>query len=51
VSEVELLLWTNDQLATFKNVREIEFIDAIPRNPTGKVLRRVLKEREQQKMG
>ena len=49
VSEVELMLWINGQLATFKNVREIEFIDAIPRNPTGKILRRILKEREQQK--
>jgi long-chain acyl-CoA synthetase len=45
VGEVELMLWTNGQLATFKNVREIEFIDAIPRNPTGKILRRILKER------
>jgi long-chain acyl-CoA synthetase len=51
VGEIELMLWANGKLATFKNVREIEFIDAIPRNPTGKILRRVLKEREQQKMG
>jgi long-chain acyl-CoA synthetase len=49
VSEVELMLWANGKLATFKNVREIEFIDAIPRNPTGKILRRILKEREQQR--
>jgi long-chain acyl-CoA synthetase len=51
VSEVELMMWANGKLAAFKNVREIAFIDAIPRNPTGKILRRVLKEREQQKMG
>jgi long-chain acyl-CoA synthetase len=51
VGEAELMLWANGKLATFKNVREIEFIDAIPRNPTGKILRRILKEREQQKMG
>ncbi|HZR43014.1 MAG TPA: long-chain-fatty-acid--CoA ligase [Ktedonobacteraceae bacterium] len=50
VSEDELMLWVNKQLATFKHVREISFIDAIPRNPTGKILRRVLKEQEQQKM-
>lgn len=49
VGEVELMLWTNGHLATFKNIREIEFIDAIPRNPTGKILRRILKEREQHK--
>jgi long-chain acyl-CoA synthetase len=50
VSEGELMLWANGKLATFKNVREVEFIDAIPRNPSGKILRRVLKEQERQKM-
>lgn len=50
VSEDELMLWANGKLATFKHVREIAFIEAIPRNPTGKILRRILKEREQQKM-
>jgi acyl-coenzyme A synthetase/AMP-(fatty) acid ligase len=43
--------WVNGKLATYKNVHEIEFIDAIPRNPSGKILRRVLKEQERQKMG
>jgi len=46
-SAEELMAWVNDRLATYKNVREIAFIDAIPRNPSGKILRRVLKEREQ----
>ncbi len=45
----ELLAWTNGKLATYKNVREIEFIDAIPRNPSGKILRRILKEQERQR--
>jgi long-chain acyl-CoA synthetase len=47
----ELMAWANGKLAAYKNVREIEFIDAIPRNPSGKILRRVLKDLEQQKMG
>jgi acyl-CoA synthetase (AMP-forming)/AMP-acid ligase II len=47
----ELMTWINGKLATFKNVREVEFIDAIPRNPSGKILRRVLKEQERKKMG
>lgn len=38
-----LMDWVNARLATFKNVREVEFIDAIPRNPSGKILRRLLK--------
>jgi long-chain acyl-CoA synthetase len=45
----ELVTWANGKLASYKNVREIEFIDAIPRNPSGKILRRVLKEQERQK--
>jgi long-chain acyl-CoA synthetase len=45
------MVWVNDKLASFKNVREVEFIDAIPRNPSGKILRRVLKEQERKKMG
>jgi long-chain acyl-CoA synthetase len=40
----ELMVWVNGKLATYKNVREVEFIEAIPRNPSGKILRRVLKE-------
>lgn len=44
----ELMAWVNSQLATYKQIREMEFIDTIPRNPSGKILRRVLKEREQQ---
>lgn len=45
----ELIEWANGKLATYKNVREIEFVDAIPRNPSGKILRRVLKQQEQAK--
>ncbi len=46
-----LMEWVNGKLATYKSVREIEFIEVIPRNPSGKILRRVLKEQERQKMG
>ncbi len=42
----ELIAWANGKLAAYKNVREVEYIDAIPRNPSGKILRRILKERE-----
>lgn len=47
----ELALWANGKLSGYKNVREVEFIAAIPRNPSGKILRRILKEQERQKMG
>ncbi len=51
VSADELILWANGKLAAYKNVREVEFIDAIPRNPSGKILRRILKEQERRRMG
>jgi long-chain acyl-CoA synthetase len=47
----ELMAWVNDKLAAYKNVHEVEFIDAIPRNPSGKILRRILKDQELKKMG
>lgn len=51
VGSDELLAWANGKLATFKNVCEVEFITAIPRNPSGKILRRILKQQELQRLG
>jgi long-subunit acyl-CoA synthetase (AMP-forming) len=31
------------RLARYKNVEEVEFVESIPRNPTGKILRRMLR--------
>jgi len=45
----ELMDFVGDKVATFKRVREIEFMEAIPKNPSGKLLRRVLVERERAK--
>ena len=36
-----------DNLARYKVPREVEFMDELPRNPTGKVLKRELVEREE----
>jgi long-chain acyl-CoA synthetase len=47
----ELLAWVNSKVATYKNVREIEYTTSIPRNPSGKILRRILKEQEKRKLG
>jgi acyl-CoA synthetase (AMP-forming)/AMP-acid ligase II len=35
-----------ERVAPYKKVREVEFVDAIPKNPSGKILRRELKDRE-----
>ena len=46
VSEPELLGFVARQVATFKRIRQIELVDAIPKNPSGKILRRLLMEKE-----
>ena len=42
----EVMSFVAGKLATFKHIREVEFIEAVPKNPSGKILRRELIERE-----
>ena len=46
VSAEELMGFVAAHVAPYKKVRRLEFIDQIPKSPTGKILRRVLIERE-----
>ena len=46
VTGEELIAFVNGKLAGYKKLHYIEFIDAIPKVPSGKILRRELKERE-----
>ena len=41
----ELMAYVAGRVAPFKKVRRLEFIDAIPKSPSGKILRRVLRDR------
>ena len=45
VSAEDVMSFVASRVATFKHVREVEFIDAIPKNPSGKILRRMLLDR------
>ncbi|ORX68967.1 acetyl-CoA synthetase-like protein [Linderina pennispora] len=46
----EIHSWLNSRVTHYKRLRGgIEVIDAVPKSATGKILRRVLKERESQK--
>ncbi|MEL0153197.1 MAG: 2-succinylbenzoyl-CoA synthetase, partial [Halieaceae bacterium] len=40
----EILSFCQDKLARFKQPKAVEFTDIIPRNPSGKILKRVLRE-------
>ncbi len=46
VTGEELIAFVNGKLAGYKKLHYVEFIDAIPKVPSGKILRRELKERE-----
>lgn len=45
-----LITHVADRVAAYKRVREVEFVDAIPRSAAGKVLRRTLVERERSRL-
>lgn len=46
ISEDELMNFVNEQVVPYKKVRELEFIKEIPVSAAGKVLKRVLRDRE-----
>ena len=49
VAEDELKAHVKANLASYKAPREVEFLEELPRNATGKILKRELHERETQK--
>ena len=53
VTPAELITWARERIAGYKLPKSVDFIDALPRNPTGKILKRELRkaywgERERQ---
>jgi fatty-acyl-CoA synthase len=44
LDEDEIKTYVKENLANYKVPREVVFIDELPRNPTGKVLKRELAE-------
>jgi acyl-CoA synthetase (AMP-forming)/AMP-acid ligase II len=45
VTPEELMAFVAERVAPYKRIRAVEVIDAIPKSPSGKILRRILKER------
>jgi acyl-CoA synthetase (AMP-forming)/AMP-acid ligase II len=39
-----LIEWVANQVAPYKKIREVAFVDQIPKSPAGKILRRVLRD-------
>ncbi|MET0910752.1 MAG: long-chain-fatty-acid--CoA ligase [Ilumatobacteraceae bacterium] len=44
VTEAEILAYTEGKLARYKRPSAVTFVDEIPRNPSGKALKRILRE-------
>ena len=49
ISAEEIMQFVAAQVATFKHLRDLEYVDTIPKNPSGKILRRLLIEQERHK--
>ena len=40
----EIIAYARERIAGYKLPKSVDFVDALPRNPSGKVLRRELRE-------
>lgn len=47
IDKEELMEYCNRQLAKFQRIKEVEFLDSLPRNPSGKILKRELRHKEE----
>ncbi|KAG6459996.1 probable 4-coumarate--CoA ligase 3 [Manduca sexta] len=45
IDPMEILEFVNKQVAVFKNIKEVQFVDSIPKSPAGKILRKDLKQK------
>ena len=45
VTPGELIGWARERIAGYKLPKSVDFVDALPRNPTGKILKRELRKR------
>jgi acyl-CoA synthetase (AMP-forming)/AMP-acid ligase II len=46
VAQADLLAWVAERVSPYKKIRQLELVDRIPKSPSGKILRRLLAERE-----
>ena len=46
VSEQDIIRWTHEHMAVYKSPRLVEFVSALPKSGSGKILWRELQEKE-----
>jgi acyl-CoA synthetase (AMP-forming)/AMP-acid ligase II len=44
ITAEELMAFVAERVAPYKKIRRLDFIDAIPKSPSGKILRRLLRD-------
>jgi len=47
----EIMDFVSARVAPYKRIRSVEFVSEIPKSPAGKILRRILKERDRARTG
>jgi len=50
VNEQEIMNWVAERISAYKKIREVEFVDSIPKSGSGKILRRELINKEKSKL-
>jgi len=50
VNEQEIISWVAERISAYKKIREIEFVDDIPKSGSGKILRRELVKLEKERL-
>ena len=48
VAGEEIMAWIAERVAPHKKIRRLEVVDQIPKSASGKILRRVLRDKEKQ---
>jgi acyl-CoA synthetase (AMP-forming)/AMP-acid ligase II len=51
VSERDLIAWAAERLAKYKCPKTVDVVDALPRNPTGKIMKKDLRKPHWEKSG
>ena len=51
VSEKQIMDWVAERISAYKKIREVEFVDDIPKSGSGKILRRELVDLEKERLG
>ena len=50
VNEQEIIDWVAERISAYKKIREVEFVDKIPKSGSGKILRRKLVDLEKSRI-